>query len=350
MTKRTPFAIKLSIIFLSCLLVFTGILAFLWSYLSEYEKTNPQNCINEYVSLIKGEDFKSAMEFSSVKTSQFFSTSEYEKYVRDMLGSFDKLNINQIASTNPQERNFELKGDNDKSIKFILTKGDKNLKYNFASYNLRQEEIKKFSYKINLPKGQIPVVNSIPLDESYIIDDKSIVLSYDSLKDKTLIPTIVTYQVDGLVLKPEISVKDLDKAKYICEFPTDKSANITLVPNDADKIQYEKAAVETAKAYAKYISRDIEFDELKGMIYEHTSFYKSIKAYSNVWTVEHNTPIFENLNVKNTVEYSKNHFATEVSFDYIITKGTIKRVYPTKYILSFVKIGNDFKLANLQSI
>ncbi|MEG0693245.1 MAG: hypothetical protein RR444_09225, partial [Oscillospiraceae bacterium] len=85
-------------------------------------------------------------------------------------------------------------------------------------------------------------------------------------------------------------------------------------------------------------------------IYENTSFYQSIKGYSNVWTVEHNTPVFENLTVKNTVEYSKDQFQTEVSFDYVMTKGNIKKVYPTKYILSFIKIGTEFKLANLQSL
>ncbi|MFZ2538822.1 MAG: hypothetical protein WAX04_07960 [Oscillospiraceae bacterium] len=350
MTKRTPFAIKLSIIFLSCLLIFTGMLCFLWSYLTEYEKTNPKNCINDYVELIKGGDFKSAMEFSGVKTSEFFSISEYEQYVKDRLGSFDNLNTNEVASTNPQERYFELRGDNDNSIKFILTKSDAKLKFNFAGYKLKQEDIKKNSYKINLPKGEIPTVNSIPLDESHIIDDKSIVLAYASLNDKTLIPTIVTYQVEGLQSEPKLSVKDLDKSKYICEFSADKSANITLVPSEANKTLYEKVAVETSMAYAKYISKDIEFDALTRYIYEDTSFYKSIKAYSNVWNVQHNTPVFENITAKNTVEYSKNHFATEVSFDYIITKGSIKRVYPTKYILSFIKVGNEFKLANLQSL
>lgn len=350
MRRRSPFAIKLSIVFLSCCLIFLLVLIFLWSFLSEYEKTNPQNPIQEYVTLIKKKDYQAAMEFAGVAASQYFSVAEYERYVKEQVGSFDTLTTDEVASENPKERHFELKGDGDGAIKFILTKSDETLKFNFSGYQLKQAEIEKFSYTIDLPKGKIPVVNGVALKPDNIIEEDRLVAAFDSLKDKTLIPTTVRYQVEGLVFPPEISVVGLDENSYICNILPSYAAQIRLIPDVKSKEQYEALAVNTAKAYAKYISRDIEWDELKAYVNEKTSFFSAIKAYSNVWTVEHNAPVFENLTVKNTVEYSKAHFQTEVSFDYIITKGKLKKVYPTKYILSFAKVGNDFKLANLESL
>lgn len=348
MTKKTPFSIKLLILFLSLLLLGTIFLAFLWSYLAEYEKANPKNCINEYIKLIKSSDYETAMQYADIKTTKFFDASDYEKYVKNSLGSFDDLHIGETASENTQGRHFQLTGSKDKSIDFILTQSNKKLKYNFSTYNLKQQEISKISFTIQIPKEQIPIVNGVELDKSYIVDDKSIVTSFDSLNDKSNIPTIVKYKVDGLVFRPEVLIKGLDKSRYICDFTEGNLVKITLTPDDKDKETYEKLAIETGKAYAKYVSKDIEFSKLRGYMYEDTSFFKSLTAYSNVWTVEHNAPVFENVNVANTVEFSENHFQTDVSFDYILTKWKIKKVYPTKYRLSFIKIGNDFKLANLE--
>lgn len=352
MTTKTPFALKLFILFLSFLLVLTIVLGFLWSLLNEYEKNSPKNCINEYVELIKRGDYNSAIKLAGVETSQFFTVKDYERYIKETLGDLNKLDIFETASENSQERCYELKSESGKLIGFILKKDNLPQENNTKGYKLLQKPIKGADYIINLPDGQIPIVNGVVLNDSYIIDKKSQVASFLSLKEENLIPTTVSYKVKNLVFKPEISIKGIDKANYKIksEIGTDNMIEIALIPNDERRKKYEKLAVDYSQTYAKYISRDVDFAQLKGYIYEKSTFFDALKTYSNVWTVEHNTPVFENLIVENTIEYSPDHFQTEVSFDYILTKGRIKRVYPTKYILSFVKVGEDFKLANLQSV
>lgn len=348
MRKKTNFGVTLLIVFLSCLLVFTGVLAFLWTFLKEFEKTNPKNCINEYVELIKSSDYEGAMALSETEATQFFSAIEYEKYVKEMLGSYNDLQIYEIASSVSNERYFEIKGDTDKAIRFVLTQSEELYKYNFRGYKLRQMPVEKYSYMINLPNGMVPIVNSVQLNESNLVGDKLPVSAYDTLNDKTKIPTISTYKVDGLVFDPNIEVNSLEQNQYVIEKTQDRIVNITLIPAEKDITAEEQLAVNTAIAYSKYIFKDIEFEELKKFIYPETTFYKRVQEYSNVWTVEHNAPTFEKIKVKNTIEFSKDHFQTEVYFDHIITKQNIKKVYPISYRMSFIKIQNEFKLANLE--
>lgn len=350
--KKSRLILHVSLLALSvCLLVGLGGLSWVWNYLVEYEKSNPQHAVREILTLYQAGDYAGAMARAGVKESGFFTASEYEAYVKKALGDLDEVKIYETQAEG--KKAYRLKGSSGSGIRFVLDEMSGKLKYGLPLYQAKEDTVATQSWQIYAPPHVKVNVNGTELTQEYRAQNAKGCSAFDGLKDAGLAPVQSVYKITGLINPPEISLSGIPKEEYHMQ-ASDGTISITLYPSDVKRVLYEEIALETAKTYAKFVSRDAKFAELKKYLYPETKFYDSIRNYSNYWYIEHDSISFENVKVQNTVEYSETHFSTEVSFDFVVNKSATEkmrafsRTYPTGYRLSFLKIENGWQAANIE--
>lgn len=91
-------------------------------------------------------------------------------------------------------------------LRFSLTEQPDTLGFGISSYTVKQELGESGSWKITAPDNVPVLVNGIELDESYRADEAVWPAQFNTLHDTSLAPRLAVYRVDGLYVKPEVTV------------------------------------------------------------------------------------------------------------------------------------------------
>lgn len=337
------------ILILALTIITATLLVTLWSYLEKYESNTPQFYIHKFINNIKNDNIDIAMENVNVEKTEFFSAKEYKQYLNDIFASnFDYYTITQIDTKNDKTI-FEVEGKANKNIKLELTKKSEKKQFGVDSYSIRHIDIPFKSVSIYAPSHIKLECCGKPLTQDNSSFEGKAIKSFSVMNDKSLAPKPVKYKLNGFIVQPAIEVKGLPKSEYTLS-QEDDSISISTNPQISDKENVEELAVLVSKTYAQFVSQDAKFSDFSKYLFKDTSYYDSIKTFSNTWYVSHDGFAFDELVVKNTTAYSYVHFSTEVSFKYIIKKGKIKNTYQNNYKLSIIKQGDTYKVVNLESV
>lgn len=342
MKKKIPFYQKLIILFLVLMLIGAVVLTVVFFKLKDYESKNPTGIINQYITLIKTSKYKDAMELSEVAEEKFFTSEDYGNYVKDILGDVNKATTVEVYSKDENKRIFRLYGNDVNNYILLTLTSDKN-----SGYTLTQKDVKKQTFTITAPNDFILLVNGIELSEDEITKKDVVCEGYESVTDKVIVPKKTEYTIRGYFNNPEIKVKDKNIEDLNIIYNEDK-IDINFAIKDKDKL--EDIAIDAAKSYAKYISKDESENKLRAKLIKDTDFYKNLSNYSSYWYIDHDKVAFENLKCFDTIVYSDNAYKTTVSFNYVVTKGRIVNKYPVKYEMHFLKENDTYKVVNIKSI
>lgn len=330
-------------------IIFFSLIALLWSYLEKYEQSTPQAYIKQVLSYIDDGDNSDLMKYLGVKETEFFTSSDYKKYLKQILpNDLEKVIITEIGTDESGKKQLyklssqQEKNNDENEIILALTKHeDKSTYYTAEHINLKYQD-----FIINAPSHINIIIDDKKLSEKQKIN-KNIIEGFSTINNKNLTPQINSYKITGLIKTPEIKLENIDKSEYDIIIKNNV-ATITTIPNAQLKQQIEQTAKLASKAYANFISHDGEFKEFTQYVLTDTSYYKTVCNFDNQWYVSHDKALFENAVTSNTIAYSDNCFSCEVSFDYVVIKNKIRRVYQTKYKIYFIKDGKNIKIVNLE--
>lgn len=346
--KSTRFSNIIIILVIILSIIFFSLIALLWSYLEKYEQSTPQAYIKQVLSYIDNGDNSDLMKYLGVKETEFFTAGDYKKYLKQILPSdLEKVTITEMGTDETGKKQLyklssQQKSNDENEIILALTKHqDKSTYYTAEHINLKYHD-----FTINAPSHINVLVDGKKLSEKHKINKNSIE-GFTTINNKNLTPQINSYKITGLIKTPEITLQNIDKNEYNISLKNNV-ANITTIPNAKLKQQIEQTAKLASKAYANFVSHDGEFKEFTQYVLTNTSYYKTVCNFDNQWYVSHNKALFENAVASNTIAFSDNCFSCEVSFDYVIVKNKIRRVYETKYKIYFVKDGQSIKIVNLE--
>lgn len=331
-----------------CIVIGTCLLVMLWSYLAKYEESTPQYYINQFLSAIEQNDFDLAMQKAEINPSKFLTKQDYQQYMYDMLGTdISAIHITE-ESQNKDTLIYSLSSTSSKKITLELHKNTDTKKFGADVYTIKQT-LPLRSMKIIAPENVQLKVNGQPLTDQEKLDEHIAVKSFDTLEDKALLPQLVTYQVDGFLYDPTVTVEGYGEGEFTLE-KQDDVVTVSLPAKEDIKKEIEAFALQATKAYANFISQDATFSNFSQYLLKETSYYKSVRYFDNSWYIEHDSAVFTNEKVTDTLAFSDNHFTTTVSFDYIVKKQRIKQTYPSKYKLSIIRQGNTWKIVNLEPV
>lgn len=340
--KRQPLFAYSLLITVIVLLVF-GLCgaAFLWTYLADYEQSNPKTVMRELAQLLEKEDFSAAMKLSGVDSSVFYDEAQYPAYMKQQLGELSGLTVQELGSASKEERRYALLGSGEgRQVAYTLTPTQEEGKY----YTIKQDDIPTSSYTVTIPEGATLCVNGLPLDGTAQTWRRTLIPSYSVLNEPERGPYLLDCRLNGFTIEPEFTLAD----QAVSVVKEGQTVQLLPVLAEEKRVEYEALAEKVARVYAAFTSQDAKRSEVQQYLDPDTEFYKRMLAFDNFWFIEHDTAEFRTPRFENTVEYGDGFFSTEIYFDYFVKKGRIEKTYESHYRMSFIQKGEKLLVANIE--
>ncbi|WP_312640892.1 hypothetical protein [Hydrogenoanaerobacterium sp.] len=346
--KKYRFLIGLGIFFAVLLIAIAGGLFYLWGYLERYEANTPNAALQRYVDLLKAGDYETIYATSGFEETRFAGKEEYINYIKTLYkGKLDNASFIKKASKTPDTQLYDLYLDKKRAGSLEVVPSAVGSAHRWAA----RAPLNYFgSVTIDAPSHVKVLVNGKELTGSEIISRDRAVEYYKGVHQQELAPKQMRYEVKGLLLPPTVTAqKNSGEPCMVAE--TSKTNYYVLAPvNTAKQKQHQELLEKAAKTYAAFITQDASFSELWQYLNVQTEFYNAIKDFYNGWYIPHDSYECRNIKISELTEFSENDFTGNISFDYVIKKGTQEYVYPSSYQLSFIKLEEQWKLVNIVTL
>ena len=334
-----------------------------WKTMKVYEAAQPEHVVEEVVSgIMAGRTDK----LSDISAGKFETKEEYlELFKNATIGkeltfrqstesydalspAYDVLNGDNVVAV------IKLKEVKSYTKLGILSYSDWEVDSVEPKFNEGSNDV-----KITLPDSYTVSVNGIVLSEDEMVEDGIEIEELSYTSEYVEVPTMVTYEVKGLLNKPEVIVKDF--RGNVVDISDEDYADIQ-VTFESEEIDAELYAfvLDAAKTYSNYFSRDLEGCRASTKPIEHLfpkdSYYiQMAENYrkEDMWTFStHTAPVFLNETVSDYTVYTDDCFSVAVSFDkqmYLIATA-VTRVDHNAQIYYYVKIDGQWVIADIKML
>ena len=316
-------------------------LAMLWGALERYEASTPEAAILRSVQAVQAGEVKEEDVPAAVLPGRFATAAQYLKEARALL---------EGLPTDRDSLRFVRRGEAGGAEEYVVVDEEGGR----AEFLLFPEEkgwrawprVQALStVTIRAPKGVALTVDGRPLEESER-SETAVVPGFEALGEAA--PQQCVWQVEGLLEQPEVTAQS-EAGSCRVEWETPLSAVVTVEPNGEDAASLEEFLDRTARVYARYVSADASFAELKGALVQDTEFYNSLRTFDSSWYVSHDSTAFEEFSVSELESLGPDAAAGTVRFTYLVYKeGLRPRSYPAVYRMYAVREGESWKLLDLQ--
>ena len=316
-------------------------LAMLWGALERYEAATPEAAILRSVQAVQAGEVKEEDVPAAVLPGRFATAAQYLKEARALL---------EGLPTDRDSLRFVRRGEAGGAEEYVVVDEEGGR----AEFLLFPEEkgwrawprVQALStVTIRAPKGVALTVDGRPLEESER-SETAAVPGFEALGEAA--PQQCVWQVEGLLEQPEVTAQS-EAGSCRVEWETPLSAVVTVEPNGQDAASLEEFLDRTARVYARYVSADASFAELKGALVPGTEFYNSLRTFDSSWYVSHDSTAFEEFSVSELESLGPDAAAGTVRFTYMVYKtGLRPRSYPSVYRMYAVREGEGWKLLDLQ--
>lgn len=350
-------------LFLLAFLIPLGIggLGILWNFLEDYQQSLPENVAQEGLSLFENGRMDVLSQYISYTPHPLEAEDSFEETVQQYLSSGEGNSgeytlIPKVGGSD--EKRYVVALDGKKVAELVLTPTGETSEYGFPVWSLSDIEMfsvsGEYALEIIAPSDAEITVNGHALSAEYMVDNAVPleIEGYAELPEGHSQPLYVRYQVEGLLMSPQVEAKASDGGECVLELTEDTGKKQTYSVTRYASEQFVSAvgvkAEFAAKLYAEFITKDASLDELLPYLLVGGSLYNHLQDFSNYWYIDHNSNAFENLVLDNFILYDASHYSCDISFDYYIYMGNQSYEYPTAYTLYFVREGEQWKLATLE--
>ena len=316
-------------------------LAVLWGALERYEESTPEAAILRSVQAVQAGEVKEEDVPAAVLPGRFATAAQYLKEARALL---------EGLPTDRDSLRFVRKGEADGAEEYVVV-DEEGGRVEFLLFPQEKgwqawPKVQALStVTIRAPLGVALTVDGRPLEESER-SETSAAPGFEALGDAA--PQECVWQVEGLLEQPEVTAQS-EAGSCRVEWETPLNAVVTVEPNGEDAASLEDFLDRTARVYARYVSADASFAELKGALVPDTEFYNSLRTFDSSWYVSHDSTAFEEFSVSELESLGPDAAAGTVRFTYMVYKeGLRPRSYPSVYRMYAVREGESWKLLDLQ--
>jgi hypothetical protein len=325
----------------------------LWNFLVSYEKTNEEYVIDDYMQVYEQNDFKSVFTLMGVNYDQFNSEEDYINFFKENYSeSLTDAKAIKIGSENGNLTYSVCVGENIKISGFVLSPDGNPDKYGHQGWKVTTEQTaeklfpKMCSAKIYVPKGTSVCVNGKELGAEYLSSEGFSIKEYNDLDDETLRPVFEVYDTGDIFLnKPEITA--YDKASTSMKLTEKDGAYYAFGVLSNEELENIKAfAEEFSVTYAKYVTKDVPFDNIIPYLVKESEYYRRVRAFYNEYYRDH-TLTYDNVKFGEPIVYDDTHVVIDISFDYHVNIGYKTNDYNVKYTLILIKLDGKWKIASM---
>ena len=316
-------------------------LAVLWAALVRYEAATPEAAILRSVQAVQGNALKEEDVPEAMLPGRFATAGQYLEEAQTLLNGLpadrDSLRFVRKGAADGTETYVVVDDEGGRAEFLLFPDGD-----GWTAWPKVQE---LSAVTVRASQGVTVLVDGRPLEENELTGTAP-VPGFEALGEAA--PMECTWQVDGLLEQPEVTAQS-EKGSCRVEWETPLQAVVTTEPGEGDAASLEEFLDRTARVYARYVSDDASFAELKGSLVPDTEFYNSLRTFDSSWYVSHDSTAFEEFSVSELESFGPDAAAGTVRFTYMVYKeGLRPRSYPSVYRMYAVREGDGWKLLDLQ--
>lgn len=316
-------------------------LAVLWGALVRYEAATPEAAILRSVQAVQTDSVKEEDVPAAMLPGRFATAAQYLEEARALLDGL------------PADRDslrFVRKGETDGAEEYVVV-DDEGGRTEFLLFPVEEgwqawPRVQALSaVTIHAPRSVSVSVDGQPLSEAEL-SGTAAAAGFEALGDGA--PQECTWLVEGLLEEPQVTA---ESGEGVCrvEWETPLCAVVTVEPDADAAAALQSFFDRTARVYARYVSADASFAELKGALVPDTDFYNSLRTFDSSWYVSHDSTAFEEFSVSELESLGPDAAAGTVRFTYMVYKeGLRPRSYPSVYRMYAVREGSGWKLLDLQ--
>ncbi len=333
-----------------CLAVFVV----LWTFLASYEKAQPEHTAKDALQLFENLDVDTIMSYYGNRSKFVDSDSEIKEVIRKHIQGSEYTFSKKMSKYTSDAPAYSIKADGSEIAVLTLTKSELHGAYNSTIWNISDIDL-GFStdgYHDVIAPADYPVTVSGKLLTTSDITETNINAS--SLENVTVyadIPLLVKYRIDGSYISPDIkctssiSGKELTPTIDGSTYSYDYETNDSLIADNAEKI---KTFITN---YTKYMYTETDFSSISGNVIKDSTAYDFLRyiTYTSVWYADHSSLVIGDITLCNVKQYSPDCYSVEADYSYSVVMSGNNYSYPTKITLYYVRSGNSWKIADLQT-
>lgn len=376
-TKFQKFLILYSIILAILMILF---LIYVGNSLVKYENNQIENYLNDTIKELQSASEKNKLSdhilnLSTIKKSKFEKDNvTIEESLKEVLKDTKNITYKQQENTEEDHPVYDVYYKENKILEISLDGTKKMYRLGLLTFSLWSlDNIKSnmenglYNYTIHVPSTYNVTINGLNLDE----EDRASVEEQEGLTEISKyveIATPVSYEIKGLLKKPEISITDESGNKVDYQ----EENGVIKKEINFQKIEDEETAKNTienmpdimkiAENWSLFLSKDLTGDKYGyGTIKNYLIEGSNLSKYAYSWAIgvditftsSHTlaNPPFTEEQVKNFVVYNKDAFSCEVYLvKHMLIRGTKKLDDTMHDRMYFVRQNNEWKLVNMESI
>lgn len=359
--KRHYGTLVFYIIFFACLAVIYGFtylkLGDLQDWLVRYEAAQPTRKYEEVFDLyFKDPNWGLLYDNAGIEESTYEGREAFIAYMEQKVGD-TPLNGLETSAGLSKDKKFIVRLGDEKVASFTLV--DMNHatgKTDIPNWQLGQIELfyeRTGTYYVKTIEGQQVQVNGVPLGETDMIKI-STTRANEYLPEGLSAPMTAVYQVDGLMVKPEVVVTDAKG--YGVETTYDEESHTFTVPAASGSQEMDPElqtyVLDAIKTYARYMSAKGGLEnELAEYFKRGTDLFKTFTSMERTWNQRYRSSSFSGDSVKNYVPYSDSLFSVRVSTSLHLERGDgSEKVTLLDQSMFFEKINGKWKCTEMTAV
>lgn len=322
-------------------------LLYLWQALKSYENSMPVHCAQYALELFQNQQFNTIREKSGFEPTAYASNEDFDAYLQKRLEEAGKLELKKYRA-GAQEAIYLVNSGEQTLAKAVLEKKQESDSFGNAGWRLaRLEDVYAMHEPIVVlaPEFAKLTVNGNAVEDTLRTLQQT--QYYAGLPEALPTPIQACYTLEGFLADPQIAAQAPDAQECIVqktEQPNVYEVKALLAKEQVPDVH--ELAVDAAKAYARYISKDASFQQVAKYLVRGSDFYNSLKTFYNGWYTDHTSYAFENLEAKDFTAYSADHISCKVTFTYVI-QGIERHEYPTAYEIFTVRTEDGWRVASI---
>ena len=348
------------IIFFACILsiyTFTYLkLGDLQDWLVRYEAAQPTRKFEEVFDLyFKDPNWGLLYDNAGIPESAYEGKEAFTAYMEQKVGDSPLTGLETSNGLSKDKKFIIRLGDEKIASLTLVDKNHATEKSDIPDWQLGTIDLfyeRTGTYYVKTVKGQQVQVNGVPLDENNTIR-VSTTRANEYLPEGVSAPYTALHQVDGLMVKPNITVTD-ESGNPIETTYDEESRTFTVPAAGEQKIDgnLENHALKAIKTYAMYMSvKGGMEDELAKYFQRGTDLWKTFTSMERTWNQRYKDHSFSDDKVTDYVRYTEDLFSARVSTTlHLVRSNGTEKVTTLDQSMFFEKIDGEWKCFEMTAV
>lgn len=341
-------------IFLSAFALISLLLLFFWFYLSDYQKSLPENQTDEIIADFENKDTAALLKLctdlpASLSDPQNLSAYLSGIYTSGSVGCYENSTsqqaIRQYVLYAVKDTSGNDTSDTIQLATLVLSPAPAKTFFGHTSYSISSLTLAPLhTYTIYAPSNVTVMADGTALPASCLTDSQPLTSQFAEagLSDVSM----NTYTISGLTYIGNISA---DSCSVVSTSPDTFVVSHTVT--DSENSALSSFAEDFAHAYSVFATKkNASSADTLSMVYSGSSLYHTLSAYDNDWGQTYTADRFDDLSITSLTKYEDHAYSLKISFSYVTTGSSAsEKSYDFDFVLYLTDADGSWKVISMKA-